>query len=77
MKEKMNLADGPNDSNSDDEGVVHRKDSKLSTQVQTDVRTGSGESSVNSAAKMINVDNVDNALAEDKEIHSDSEEEEE
>jgi len=26
---------------------------------------------------MINVDNVDNALAEDKEIHSDSEEEEE
>jgi len=55
MKEKMNLADGvkeadgssSDDSSSDDnsEGGVQRKDSKLSTQVQTDVRTGSGESS--------------------------------
>jgi len=52
MKEKMNLADGPNDSNSDDEGVVHRKDSKLSTQVHG--MQGSGSvSSLHSAAKMI------------------------
>jgi len=70
MKEKMNLADGPNDSNSDDEGVVHRKDSKLSTQVHG--MQGSGSvSSLHSAAKMIP------ALPEDREIISEIEEEEE
>jgi hypothetical protein len=40
-------------------------------------RSGSGGSSYNSEAKMISIDNVDNALPEDKEIHSDNEEEEE
>lgn len=97
MKEKMNLADGvkeADDSSSSDEDSsrVNRKDSKLSTQVQTglhpssrgskgmssneEFRSGSaGSSNFDSNSKMIGVENVDNELPEDKEIHSDNEEE--
>jgi len=88
----MNLGDDvkdADDSSSDESesGGVQRKDSKLSTQVGTNVggpssrgsgnefrsgSAGSNPQSHDSAQKMIN-----NALPEDKEIHSDNEEEEE
>jgi len=54
MKEKMNLADGVKEADSsseDDNQSVHRKESKLSTQVNsgsnglTGARSGSAESS--------------------------------
>jgi len=92
----MNLADGnvkigPDDSSSDEEDDdIQRKDSKLSTQVQTNLapssrgtqgeqfRSNSGDSAFNSNQKLVNVENVDeNNLPEDKEIQSDNEEEEE
>jgi hypothetical protein len=85
LKEKMNLADGVKeaDSSSDDDShSVQRKDSKLSTKVNsgsngmTGARTGSAEDSQQSSAKMLDIEDVDQ-LPEDKEIHSDNEEEEE
>jgi hypothetical protein len=68
MKEKMNLADGVKeaDSSSDeDDHSVRRKDSKLSTKVNTGsngltgARTGSGGSSQGSSAKMMNIEDLD------------------
>jgi len=85
MKEKMNQADDckDSDSSSDDSDNIQRKDSKLSTQVQTNVhpssggsgqfKSGSAGSSVQESAEKM----IDNDLPEDKEIHSDNEEEEE
>lgn len=86
LKEKMNLADddqkGNEDSSSDEDNSVQRKNSKLSTQgvtnMQMSSRGASGASSQDTAAKMANHENSDeNDLPEDKEIHSENEEEEE
>ena len=85
LKEKMNLADGVKEADSsgdEDDLSVHRKNSKLSTKVNSGSnghsgsRPGSGESFQDSTTKMMNVED-DNQLPEDKEIHSDNEEEEE
>jgi len=82
----MNLADdnqkGNEDSSSDEDNSVQRKNSKLSTQVitnlnQTSSRGNSGASSQDTAHKLVNHDLEENDLPEDKEIHSDNEEEEE
>lgn len=87
LKEKMNLADdnqkGNEDSSSDEDNSVQRKNSKLSTQVITNLnqtpssRGNSGASSQDTADKLVNHDLEENDLPEDKEIHSDNEEEEE
>jgi len=83
----MNLADdnqkGNEDSSSDEDNSVQRKNSKLSTQVITNLnqtpssRGNSGASSQDTAHKLVNNDLEENDLPEDKEIHSDNEEEEE
>lgn len=88
LKEKMNLADGvkeaesSSDEDSQQSQYVNRKDSNLTTKVNTGsngisgARSGSAENSQTSSAKMLNIEDVDQ-LPEDKEIHSDNEEEEE
>lgn len=85
LKEKMNLADGVKEAESssdEDSQYVNRKDSNLTTKVNTGsngisgARSGSAENSQTSSAKMLNIEDVDQ-LPEDKEIHSDNEEEEE
>lgn len=85
MKEKMNLADDVQkdneDSSSEEDNSIQRKDSKLSTQVVTNLnpssRGGSGASSQDTAHKRNPQNDDENQLPEDKEIQSENEEEEE
>jgi len=80
LKEKMNLADGVKeaDSSSDDDDRSVQRSTKVNTgsNGMTGARTGSAEDSQQSSAKMLDIEDVDQ-LPEDKEIHSDNEEEEE
>lgn len=81
MKEKMNLADGVKeaDSSSDDDShSVQNNSTKVASgsNGNTGARTGSAGDSQQSSAKMLDIEDVDQ-LPEDKEIHSDNEEEEE
>lgn len=84
LKEKMNLADDVDkeneDSSSEDDNSMSRKDSKMSTQVVTNLnqssRGQSGASSQDTAHKLMN-NSSENNLPEDREIISEEEEEEE
>lgn len=84
LKEKMNLADDVDkeneDSSSEDDNSLSRKDSKMSTQVVTNLnqssRGQSGASSQDTAHKLMN-NSSENNLPEDREIISEEEEEEE
>jgi len=84
MKEKMNLADDVDkeneDSSSEEDNSVQRKNSKLSTQVVTNLNQSSrGESGASSqdTAHKLNNNPSENNLPEDQEIISEQEEEEE